>query len=289
MRGKETHLSSVLGIFMKFTKKHKDHKKGKELHPTTVMVNNVQREKSREAVRHVLTWLSTTFPKAFNVEGAIRPLKVGIFEDILAHAEQHEGLPCSKSKLRKALVVFTRRMEYLTCVKMRDKRIDLNGEEIEEVSEDGAQLAVQRIKKTIEKTMRPHRKPTGVRNNNERTYHRNSGTNSNQKRRYPSHHSNYNPYHEHSMRDPQQGGNYHHDLDEQQPAAATIKVKKRYIPRNHDNNPYHSAGNERSYSHHQQPEKNYNSESYNTPLSTVDRLKAKLGIKRPKESFNYED
>ncbi len=268
---------------MKFSKKHKDNKKSKELHPTTLMVNNVQREKSREAVRHVLSWLSNTFPKAFNVEGAIRPLKVGILQDILAYAEQHEGLPFSKAKLRKALVVFTRRMEYLTCVKMRDKRIDLNGEEIETVSEEEAKLAVLRIKKTIEKTMRSHRKSPSTRTSGERNF-RPSG----QKRRFSSPHhgnGNYNPYHEHSPRE--QKSVYHHELDEQ-PSAATIKVKRRYAPRHHDANFYHSSGNERSYQHHQ-PEKNYNSESYNTPLSTVDRLKAKLGIARRKESFNHEE
>ncbi len=285
---KRMRICRLYRCIMKFTKKHKDIKKGKELHPTTVMVNNVQREKSRAAVRNVLTWLSTTFPKAFNVEGAIRPLKVGILEDILAYAEQHGGLPFSKTKLVKALVVFTRRMEYLTCVKMRDTRIDLNGEEVEPVSEEAAKLAVQRIKKTIEKTMRPHRKPSATRATNgsgDRPYRPSS-----QKRRFSSpHHGNYNPYHEHSSRDPQQGGYHHHQDHDEQPSA-TIKVKRRYTPRQYDNNnqnPY--SGHDRSHSHHQQPEKNYNSESYNTPLSTVDRLKEKLGIKRRKESFNYED
>lgn len=272
---------------MKFVKKPKDIKKGKELHPTTLMVNNVQREKSREAVRHVLTWLSTTFPKAFNVEGAIRPLKVGILQDILAYAEQNGGLPFSKAKLRKALVVFTRRMEYLTCVKMRDTRIGLDGEEVEAVSEEGAKLAVQRIKKTIEKTIRSHRKPAPSRTS-ERPHRgpAGAGTGTGPKRRFSSpHHGNYNPYHEQAPRDPQQPG-YRHDSDEQ-PSAATIKVKRRYAPRQQqDANPYHSGNTEHTS---QQPEKNYNSESYNTPLSTVDRLKAKLGIARRKESFNYEE
>ena len=220
---------------MKFTKKPKDIKKGKELHPTTVIVNNLQREKSRAAVRNVLTWLSTTFPKAFNVEGAIRPLKIGILADILAYAEQNGGLPFSKTKLIKALVVFTRRMEYLTCVKMRDTRIDLNGEEVEPVSEEAAKLAVLRIKKTIEKTTRPQRKAPAPRSNNGERSFRSAPTG--QKRRFPSsshshshsshsHHGNYNPYHDNSSRDPQQGGYHHHDTDEQ-PSTATIKVKRR--------------------------------------------------------------
>lgn len=267
---------------MKFEKKNKDNKKGKDLHPSTVIINNAQREKSREAVRHVLAWLSKTFPKAFNIDGAIRPLKIGILQDILAYAEQHGGLPCSKSKLRKALVVFTRRMEYLTCVKMRDIRINLNGEEVEPVSEDGAKLAVQRIKKTIEKNLRSRRKPAPARA--ERPQHRGNGGSAPQKRRYPSHgQNNYNPYHEHSPRE--QGHSYHQDSDAQ---PATIKVKRRYVPKTYDNNPYSSQGHEKNFN---KVEKNYNSESYNTEASTVDRLKAKLGLKprRERERFDYED
>ena len=69
---------------MKFMKRRRDTKKRPGVHPKTAIINNMQREKSREAVRHVIKWLSETFQKAFDVEGAIRPLKIGIYNDIMA-------------------------------------------------------------------------------------------------------------------------------------------------------------------------------------------------------------
>lgn len=259
---------------VKFVKKSKDNKKSMDPHPSTVIVNKAQREKSREAVRHVLSWLSKTFPKAFDIEGAIRPLKIGILQDILAYAEQNGGLPFSKGKLRKALVVFTRRMEYLTCVKMRDTRIDLYGNEIEPVSEEGAKLAIQRIKKTIEKTIHSRRKTTGPRA--DRPPYRGP-----QKRRFSQQSSgHHNPYHE-----PRDREYYHHHDSDAQPSAATIKVKRRYIPKTYESNPYSTPPREKNYN----VEKNYNSESYNTEASTVDRLKEKLGLKRRRERFDSEN
>ncbi len=260
---------------VKFIKKHREGKKSAELHPNTLLINKAQREKSREAVRQVLTWLSKTFPKAFDVDGAIRPLKVGILQDILDYAEQNGGLPFAKTKLRKAMVVFTRRMEYLTCVKMRDSRIDLNGEETAPVSEEAAKIAVDSIKKNIEKTIRARRKPTGPRPGGRKPM--------GPKRRFsPQGGHHHNPYHEGA---PREQGAYYQDADAQ---PATIKVKKRYIPRSYDANssPYNS-GVEKNYNT-EAPEKNYNSASYNTEASTVDRLKAKLGLKPRRERIGFE-
>jgi ProP effector len=256
------------------TKKGKD-KKSTELHPSTVIINKIQREKSREAVRQVLSWLSKTFPKAFDVDGAIRPLKVGIFDDILDYAEKNDGLPFSKSKLRKALVVFTRRMEYLTCVKMKDIRIDLNGEEIETVSDEAAQIAVQNIKKNIEKTIRARRKTTTPRPVARKAVP--------PKRRF-SHPAQNGGYQNNPYREPRENSSYYPNSDAQ-PTVATIKVKKRFSPQNTEQNTYHLT-TEKNFN---TPEKNYNSASYNTEASTVERLKAKLGLTKRRERFDYED
>lgn len=268
-----------MGI-VKSVKKNKDIKK--TLHPNTAMINKTQRDKSREAIRHVLTWLSTTFPKAFDIDGTIRPLKVGILSDILAYANEQGGLPFSMAKLRQALVVFTRRMEYLTCVKMRDIRIDLNGNEVDPVSEDAAKLAVERIKKIIEKNIRSKHKPTTTGARPARFSPRTAPP----KRRFPHAggqpaHNNHHQQGSHYENTPREHGNgYHNDYDAGQ--SATIKIKKRYIPRTYDTNPY-------SPNPAPVPEKNYNSESYNTEASTVDRLKAKLGLKPRRERFDYEE
>lgn len=272
------------GDIVNLKTKKKDTKK--EQHPQTVMVNNAQREKSRKAVREALSWLSTTFPKTFNVEGAIRPLKVGIDKDILAFAEANGGLPFSKSVFHKVLVVFTRRMEYLTCVKMRDTRVDLNGEEVEPVSEEAAKLAILQIKKIVEKGSRirrkaPARGPKAAfppRTAPKRPYSSPYGSN-------PHHHASRGNGNEGSYRDrdvaPREHiyGGYHQETQ----SPATIKVKRRYVQKEYEANPYsqHTQAPERSVA----TERNYNSESYNTEASTVDRLKAKLGIKTRHDRF----
>lgn len=280
MLSKEERHSVVKKVIVAFIKKSRD--KRADLHPKTTLINNAQREKSRESVRQVLLWLSQTFPKAFNVEGAIRPLKIGIFEDILAYAEKNGGLSFPKTKLRKALVVFTRRMEYLTCVKMRDTRVDLEGNEVEAVSEEGAKLASTRIRKTIEKNMKAKRKPRVHRGAPapKRRFHSPTGTG------YNNHH---NPYHENS---PREHGHYNYDSDAPS-APATIKVKKRYTPRSHDAHSYNNVTpiTDKPYIQTERFERNYNSENYNknAEISTVDRLKAKLGLKPRTRSENENE
>jgi len=290
---------------VKDIKRKKDSRKS-EPHPQTTIVNNIQREKSRAAVRQALSWLSTTFPKAFNVEGAIRPLKVNIDKDILEYAKNNGGLPISMSKFRMALIVFTRRMEYLTCVKMRNMRVDLNGEEVEQVSEEASQLAVLQIKKIVEKSSRIHRKmapprgktfpprrgPSGPGQGPSHHAHSSHGQAA-PKRRYTSPYgspqenignsSNSNTgngnYYDNNRREsrepreprePNSYGYAHNTHNEHASSStpATIKVKKRYV------SPATSPA-----AASPSVEVNYNSETYNTETSTVDRFKAKLGIK----------
>jgi len=228
-----------------------------ELDPRTNVNNKTQNAESRKSRQRALTWLAQTFPEAFNVEGTIRPLKIGIFDDILAHAEKNGGLPFSKAKLREALVVFTRRMDYLACVKMRDVRVDLAGNDAVQVTEEAAKQAAQKIKKSIEKNIRARRKAAAAaraeRSERLGARGRNSG---HYRRRFTD-----SPQHSH----PQYNSPYSHDEESYSPSAATIRVKRRYAP-----------------------VKNYNSENYNTS-ETVDRLKAKLGIKTRRERFEYED
>lgn len=272
---------------MKSEKKTKDTKKGMELHPNTVIINNAQREKSREAVRQVLAWLSKTFPKAFNIDGTIRPLKVGIIHDIIDYANKNGGLPCSMSKLRKALVVFTRRMEYLTCVKMRDTRIDLNGEETDVVSEEASQLAIQQIKKTIDKAVRA-RKPKAAPSPRPERFHQNR--NSAPKRRPPHSSSQGNSGHyDYSNRDQGHHSPYHQDMDTQSAAPSTkVKViRKRHIQSTpYESNPYASTtpAVEKNFN---VIEQNYDYRNYNTTteVSTVERLKAKLGLKTRRHDY----
>ena len=78
--------------------------------------------------------------------------------DILALADRAAAAGISKSKLREAVVVFTRRIDYLTCLKAREMRIDLEGNPITPVTEDESNRAALKIKKRVEKTAKNAKK-----------------------------------------------------------------------------------------------------------------------------------
>lgn len=134
-----------------------------ELHPRTAVINKSQKNKSKQIRMDALKWLASTFPEAFDNSLRIRPLKNGIMDDILLHADAAAQAGISKSKLREAVVLFTRRIDYLTCLKAREMRIDLDGQSVGEVSEDDAERASLKIKKRVEKSARNARKNLNLR------------------------------------------------------------------------------------------------------------------------------
>lgn len=129
-----------------------------ELHPRTAVINKAQKNKSKKARSEALSWLAGAFPQIFDNSLRIRPLKTGIMQDILAYSEQALEAGISKSKLREAVVLFTRRIDYLTCLKAREMRIDLQGNPVEMVTEEEAEKAALKIKKRVEKSARNARK-----------------------------------------------------------------------------------------------------------------------------------
>lgn len=129
-----------------------------ELHPRTAVINKTQKNHSRKARHDALSWLCTKFPQVFDNSIRIQPLKLGIMDDILKYADEASAVGISKSKLREAVVVFTRRLDYLACLKAREMRVDLEGNPATLVTEEEAERAALKIKKRIEKTMRNNRK-----------------------------------------------------------------------------------------------------------------------------------
>jgi|GEM_PF-740812 len=137
-----------------------------ELHPRTVVINKAQKIQSKKSRNEALAWLAQTFPDIFDNTLCIRPLKNGIMEDILLHADKAQAAGISRSKLREAVVLFTRRIDYLTCLKAREMRIDLNGDITEAVTEEEAERAATKIKKRVEKSARNARKTLLVKPSN---------------------------------------------------------------------------------------------------------------------------
>jgi ProP effector len=128
------------------------------LHPRTAAINQKQKNQSKKNRLDALHWLQTTFPAAFDNRTQIRPLNVGIIHDILHYADKSDGLTVSKSKLREAVVLYTRRLDYLACLKARELRIDLWGNVSVPVSEEEAEAAALKIKKRVEKSIKNAKK-----------------------------------------------------------------------------------------------------------------------------------
>lgn len=120
------------------------------LHPLTEKVNQKQQAKAKQLRVDALLWLAKTFPKAFDDRTSIHPLKIGIMKDILTHAET-AGSGISTTKLREAVIRFTRKIDYLTCLKAREMRIDLDGNPTVLVTGEEAAQAAEKIKKHIDK------------------------------------------------------------------------------------------------------------------------------------------
>ena len=108
------------------------------LHPRTAVLNEKQKNLSRRARDKALRWLAKRFPEAFDNTKRVRPLKIGIMQDILKYSHEAVADGISKSKLRESVVRYTRRLEYLACLKAREPRIDLFGNIGEVVSENAS-------------------------------------------------------------------------------------------------------------------------------------------------------
>ncbi len=132
------------------------------LHPRTAAINQKQKNQSKKYRLDALHWLQITFPDAFDNRTKIQPLNLGIMDDILAYADKAAEAGISKSKLREAVVLFTRRLDYLACLKARDMRIDLLGNPSVLVTEEDAERAAAKMKKRVEKSLKNTRKLTGV-------------------------------------------------------------------------------------------------------------------------------
>ncbi|MBI2786472.1 MAG: ProQ/FinO family protein [Legionella longbeachae] len=138
-----------------------------ELHPRTAVINKAQKINSKKARTDALLWLAANFPLAFDNSVQIRPLKAKIMDDILFYADKAAEVGISKSKLREAVVIFTRRLDYLACLKLREMRVDLQGNEVSEVTAEEADYAATKIKKRVEKSVKNARKIMSEKNTNQ--------------------------------------------------------------------------------------------------------------------------
>lgn len=93
-----------------------------------------------------IDWLTEHFPAAFfKKANQIKPLKIGIFDDIIDFYERLESPPFSKKALQEALNYYSSSPAYLSCQKIDTARVDLYGNEVDVVTEEQAKYAYQRF------------------------------------------------------------------------------------------------------------------------------------------------
>ncbi|MDP1604222.1 MAG: ProQ/FinO family protein [Legionella sp.] len=106
---------------------------------------NQQNESVKKDKQVIIDWLIEHFPNAFFKKAShIKPLQIGIFDEIIAFYERLDSPPFSKKALREALSYYSSSPAYLNCQKANVARIDLYGNEVDVVTEDQAKYAYQR-------------------------------------------------------------------------------------------------------------------------------------------------
>ncbi|MDP3561275.1 MAG: ProQ/FinO family protein [Legionellaceae bacterium] len=96
--------------------------------------------------QEALNWLLESFSAAFFPKvNQVKPLKLGIYEDIIDFYERLEHPPFSKKMLREALNYYSVSKAYLNCQKENAIRVDLFGNEAELVTKEQAEYAQLRL------------------------------------------------------------------------------------------------------------------------------------------------
>lgn len=106
---------------------------------------NQQQESVKKDKLHIIDWLVEHFPAAFFKKGnQVKPLQIGIFDELIDFYERLDSPPFSKKSLREALAYYSSSPAYLNCQKPNTARVDLFGNEVDVVTEEQAKYAFQR-------------------------------------------------------------------------------------------------------------------------------------------------
>lgn len=92
--------------------------------------------KTNPSTKEVIAYLAEKFPLCFTVEGEVKPLKVGLFQDLAEALKDDEKV--SKTLLRQALRNYTNAWRYLAASQANVARVGLQGEEVGRVTEEEA-------------------------------------------------------------------------------------------------------------------------------------------------------
>ncbi|WP_395343086.1 RNA chaperone ProQ [Ningiella sp. W23] len=94
-------------------------------------------------VKDTLDYLAKRFPQCFVLNGEVKPLKIGIFQDLATELEGAEFV--SKRLLRMSLRHYTSGWKYLASMKEGAARVDLSGEAGELIEAEHATHASEQL------------------------------------------------------------------------------------------------------------------------------------------------
>lgn len=94
----------------------------------------------------VVNWLVDNFPQAFSkAKKQVKPLQLGIIEDILDCYERLDVAPFSKKRLRSGLNFYTSSKGYLQAQTEGAYRVNIFGQNVEPVTASQAQYATEKL------------------------------------------------------------------------------------------------------------------------------------------------
>lgn len=105
----------------------------------------VTNEKLTDA-KQIIAYLAEKFPKCFTAEGETKPLKIGIFKDLAERVEE-DGV-VSRTQLRQALRRYTSSWRYLKCVARGGVRVDLDGQELDQLETEHIEHAAKALEES---------------------------------------------------------------------------------------------------------------------------------------------
>lgn len=102
-------------------------------------------ELAKKEKLNILNWLIEHFPAAFfKKANEVKPLQVGVFDEILSFYARLDTPPFSKKALREAIRYYSHSPAYLRSQVEGAARVDLYGNEIDVVTAEQAKYAEQR-------------------------------------------------------------------------------------------------------------------------------------------------
>jgi len=109
----------------------------------------METEIKRISTKDIISYLTEKFPECFSVKGQVKPLKVGIFQDLSEKLTDDETV--SKTRLRQVLRHYTSSWRYLKVIKVGTFRVDIDGKDVAKIDEEQANYASKTLKESQER------------------------------------------------------------------------------------------------------------------------------------------